>query len=90
MYDSQLGEDGRDDVEAMVAEMEGSMFDLANMVTNFIILITIWLTQQNDTGNLQIQCYSHVFAILEFFDLIMQAHDQINCKHMGGGCTYSW
>ena len=46
MYDSQLEEDGRECVEAredqyvaMVAEMERSMVDLANMVTNLIILI---------------------------------------------------
>ena len=47
MYDSQLEEDGREDVEAredqyvaMVAEMERLMVDVANMVTNLIILIT--------------------------------------------------
>ena len=47
MYDSQLEEDGKEEVNArkdqyvaMVAEMERSMVDLANMVTNLIILIT--------------------------------------------------
>ena len=47
-----MEEDGREDVEAMedqyvamVAEMARSMVDLANMVTNLIILITTSQTQ---------------------------------------------